>query len=119
MRISIQPELEFNSKNPSAIDVDCLHALTVSESDDEQLQLYQIEVKSQGHLVAGHVILASNALKAIALIESEYGDPIQAEMAEIENNNGRRHRIMIAKNWHGYTFDARVIDHSQSSGDTR
>lgn len=71
MRISIQPELQFISKSPSAVEVDCLHGLAVSELDDEQLQLYQIEVKSQGHPVAEHVIVASNALKAIALIESE------------------------------------------------
>jgi len=103
------PELRAASESALVPELAHLPISAASESGYEQLHLYQIEVRSQGHLVAEHVIAASNGLKAITLIESEYGEPVHAEMAELENNNGHRHRVMIAKNWHGYTFEARAI----------
>ena len=60
--------------------------------------------------MAEHIIAAGDARKAITLIENEYGGPAQTEMAVIETGDGRRRRVMVAKDWHGYTFEARVID---------
>lgn len=107
--LAITSESRPTSGSSLAPEVACLPISAVAESGGEQLQLYQIEVRSQGQLVAERVIAASSALKAITLIESEYGEPVQAETAVIENDNGRRSRVMIATNWHGYTFEARVI----------
>jgi len=106
---AIASELRSTSEISLAPEVAYLAISTASESSDQQLQLYQIEVRSQGHLVAEHVVAANNALKAITLIENEYGEPVQAEPSMIENGTGHRQRVMNAKNWHGYTFEARVI----------
>ena len=86
-----------------------------SKAGKDQLRLYQIEVRNQGSLVAEHYIVAGSALDAITLIECEYGEPVQAEPGMIENDDGRRHQVMIAKNWHGYTFEARAVGNNYCS----
>jgi hypothetical protein len=79
--------------------------------DNDLGQFYQIEVRSQGNLVAEHVIVAANALKAINLVESEYGEPVQAETTLLDASRGNRVRckVMVAKNSHGYTFEAQTL----------
>ena len=81
-----------------------------SDSNEEQLQLYRVEVRNQGRLVAEHTITASDALKAINLIEREYGELVQAEIVKVESGDGRQRRVLIPKNWRGYTFDARIVE---------
>jgi hypothetical protein len=71
--------------------------------------IYDIEVKQQGRLIAHHTIEAVNALMAINLIESTYGAPARYEMALIEDEHSHLHRIIVANNWHGYSFEARAI----------
>jgi hypothetical protein len=73
------------------------------------IQLFQIEVKAQGCLVAEHIIAASSALEAINLVETEYGEPVQVDSVLVENQDGSLHQVLAVKNWHGFTFDARVI----------
>lgn len=107
---ALTSELRSVSKNSAPTEVDRRPGLAASELDGEQLQLYRIEVRTQGHLVAEHIIAARDAQKAITLIENEYGGPVQAELVVIETGDGRRRRVMVAKDWHGYTFEARVID---------
>ena len=60
-------------------------------------------------LIAEHVIVATTALNAINLIESEYGEPVQAETTLLENSNGVSRKVIVAKNWHDYTFEARTV----------
>lgn len=71
--------------------------------------IYDIEVKQQGSPIAHHIIEALNALAAINLVEGNYGEPVRYEVALIEDGYSHRHRIMVANNWHGYTFEARAI----------
>jgi hypothetical protein len=78
--------------------------------NEGQLRPYRVEVRNQGRLVAEHIIAASDALKAINLIESEYGEPLQAEIVKVETAAGRQRQVLAPKHWHGYTFDARVIE---------
>jgi hypothetical protein len=71
--------------------------------------LYDVEVKQQGSPIAHHIIEAVNALTAINLVENYYGEPVRYEVALIEDEHSHRHRITVANNWHGYTFEARAI----------
>jgi len=72
-------------------------------------QFYRVEVRTQGTLVTEHVIVAANAINAINLVESEYGEPVQAETTLLENGHGLSCKVVVAKNWHGYTFEARAV----------
>jgi hypothetical protein len=71
--------------------------------------LYDVEVKQQGSPIAHHIIEAVNALTAINQIESYYGESVRYEVALIEDEHSHMHRITVANNWHGYTFEARAI----------
>ena len=71
--------------------------------------VYDIEVKQQGSPIAHHIIEAANALTAINLVESYYGEPVRYAVALTEDVHSHMHRIMVANNWHGYTFEARAI----------
>jgi hypothetical protein len=82
----------------------------VSDSSERQLSFYRVEVRNSGSLVAEHTITATGALEAISLIENEYGEPLQAEIAKVDTGDGRHRQVLISKNWHGYTFDARVVE---------
>jgi len=80
------------------------------ETENGCLLLYRIEVKSRGSIVAEHLVVATDALTAINLVESEYGEPLDAELVSVETEEGRRQQMLMVKNWHGYTFDARAVD---------
>jgi len=86
------------------------HMPTVSESGAGHKLLYQIEVKRQGCCVAQHVVEAADALAAINLVERYYGEPVEVETVCVEDEEGNRRHTLVVKNWHGYTFDARVIE---------
>ena len=77
-----------------------------TDSNTSQERLYRIEVRNSGSLIAEHIIAATDALKAINLIENEYGEPLQAEIVKVECDDGRYRQVLIPKHWHGYTFDA-------------
>jgi hypothetical protein len=71
--------------------------------------IYDIEVKQQGSPMAHHIVEAVNALAAINRVESTYGQPVQYPVASIKDEHSHLHRIVVASNWHGYTFEARAI----------
>ena len=71
--------------------------------------VYDVEVKQQGSPIAHHIVEAVNALTAINLVESYYGEPVRSEVALMEDEHSHMHRIIVASNWHGYTFEARAI----------
>jgi hypothetical protein len=73
------------------------------------IMLYDIEVKQQGRPIAHHIVEAVTALTAINLVEGTYGKPVRYEVALIEDEHSHMHRIIVANNWHGYTFEARAI----------
>jgi hypothetical protein len=100
------PELH----TPATAAADLGQRLGPSPSSADPIRLYQIEVKAQGSHIARHLISAGNALDAINLVESEYGEPVEIESILIEKEDGSQHPLMTIKNWHGYTFDARVIE---------
>lgn len=72
--------------------------------------LYQVEVKSQGSCIAQHTVEAVDALTAINLVEQYYGEPIEVETIYVENEDGSHRQKTVVKHWHGYTFDARMIE---------
>lgn len=80
-----------------------------TDSDTSQERLYRIEVRNSGSLIAEHIIAATDALKAINLIENEYGEPLEAEIVKVETDDGRYRQVLVPKHWHGYTFDARSV----------
>jgi hypothetical protein len=71
--------------------------------------LYQIEIRNQGSLVDYRLVEAEDALTAINQIESYYGDPPSFELNLVELEHGRKRYTLIVNNWHGYTFQARVV----------
>jgi hypothetical protein len=77
--------------------------------------IYEIEVKQQGSPMARHIIEAADALPAINRVERWYSDPVQYETVLIEDEHSHGHHVMLAHNWHGYTFEARVITPSASN----
>jgi hypothetical protein len=85
------------------------YSSTNSASSNEQIHLYQIDVKSQGSCVAQHFVEAADALTAINLVESYYGEPVKTETIIVENEDGSLRQKIVVKNWHGYTFDARAV----------
>jgi len=72
--------------------------------------LYLVEVKSQGSCIAQHTVEAVDALSAINLVEPQYGEPVEVETVYVENEDGSHRQKLVVKNWHGYTFDARMIE---------
>ena len=72
-------------------------------------QLYHVEVRNQGKWIAEHIVAARNALAAINLVELQYGEPLEAEIVKVENEDGRQRHVLVPKNWHGYTFVARLV----------
>jgi hypothetical protein len=72
--------------------------------------LYQVEVKKQGTFVANHIVEAPNAVAAIDLVESYYTEPVSLEKALTENGHSRGHQVMLAINWHGYSFHTWAIE---------
>ena len=93
----------------TAPQVTSLPGSVIPDPGRDQLQLYQIEVRAQGNVIAEHVIVAGSALKAINLVESEYGAPVRVETAMVEDGEGGGRQVTIARNWHGYSFDARAL----------
>ena len=67
---------------------------------------YRVKVRKQGCYVASHTIKAIDALSAINQVELLYGGPVQMMDGSIEDKDGTRHHILVANNWHGYTFCA-------------
>jgi hypothetical protein len=53
--------------------------------------------------------------QAINLVETEYGEPVQVDSVLVENEDGSLHQVLAVKNWHGFTFDARVIKSQDKS----
>ncbi|HXV99912.1 MAG TPA: hypothetical protein VEC93_15955 [Anaerolineae bacterium] len=80
--------------------------------------LYQVEVKKQGTFVANHIVEAPNAMTAIDLVESYYTEPVSLEKALTENGHSQVHQVMLAINWHGYSFHAWAIKPCQKSEPT-
>ena len=71
---------------------------------------YEIEVRHHGVYMASHVAVAPDALTAINLIEREYGDPVWLEQSSLAGGDGYEHPIVVAHEWHGYSFEARLIE---------
>jgi hypothetical protein len=86
------------------------HYSADSVSGNKQIHLYQIDVKMQGSFVAQHFVEAIDALTAINLVESYYGEPVQVETVVVEDEDGDLRQKIVIKNWHGYTFDARIVN---------
>ena len=86
------------------------HYLPGSVSGNKQIRLYQIDVKTQGSSVAQHFVEAVDALTAINLVESYYGEPVEVETVVVEHEDGSLRQKIVVKNWHGYTFDARAVE---------
>lgn len=81
---------------------------TIAIEDKRQYE-YQIEVRKQGCYVAYHIVKAADALSAIDKIELMYGGPVLFTEGSIEDKDGTRHHILVANNWHGYTFQAKKL----------
>ena len=88
--------------------IESVSAKSPDEPDQAQ-QLYRVEVKQQGNHVAYHDVAATDALAAINLVEILYTDPVLLKDSLVEDDGGRLHHILIASNWHGYTFNAHTI----------
>jgi hypothetical protein len=71
--------------------------------------LYRIEVKRQGQLIEHHIVEAVDAMAAINQVERDYGEPASFDFATIEDDHGRKRQVLIVSDWHGYTFEARLI----------
>jgi hypothetical protein len=71
--------------------------------------IYRVEVQQGGSAIAFYTVEAPDALSAINRVELLYGDPVVAEKTTIEDEEGGSHRITLARNWHGYMFQARAI----------
>jgi hypothetical protein len=104
---------QFESSESSADNL--TQPLQPPPSGRDPIRLFQIEVKAQGCRVAEHIIAAGNALEAINLVETEYGEPVQVDSVLVENEDGSLHQVLAVKNWHGFTFDARVIKSQDKS----
>ena len=85
------------------------HYSADSVTGNEKIYLYQIDVKAQGSSVAQHFVEAADALTAINLVESYYGEPVKVETVVVENEDGSLRQKIVVKHWHGYTFDARAV----------
>jgi hypothetical protein len=75
-----------------------------------------VEVKKQGTFVANHIVDASNGLTAIDLVESYYTEPVSLEKVLTENEHSQGHQVMLAINWHGYSFHTWAIKPCQKVG---
>jgi len=71
---------------------------------------YEVEVKKQGSHVTSHILEARTALTAINLVEIYYGAPLQYETISLEDERKRRRPCLLVNHWHGYTFEARVVN---------
>ncbi|MCB0193605.1 MAG: hypothetical protein KDJ65_16780 [Anaerolineae bacterium] len=78
-------------------------------------KLYYIEVRQQGCFIACHLVEAGDALTAINRVESLYGEPVVICQGTLEDKKGGYHKIILPTNWHGYTFEAWVVESISSS----
>ena len=69
--------------------------------------LYQVEVSFSGQRVSEHLVEAADALSAINLIETEYGEPPEIKYKTIYHENGAQEYVLDVSDWHGYSFLAR------------
>lgn len=79
------------------------------KTGDGSQWVYKVEVQQRGSLIAFYTLEAPDALSAINRVELLYGTPVVVERTIIEDEEGESHRIILARNWHGYMFQARVI----------
>jgi hypothetical protein len=77
--------------------------------------LYQVEVKKQGTFVANYIVEAPNALTAINMVESCYSEPFSLGKVLMENEHSHPCQVMLATNWHNYTFHTWGIKPSPTS----
>ena len=52
---------------------------------------------------------AADALAAINLVESTYGEPPEVEYKTIHHEDGTKEIALVVVGWHGYTFLARDL----------
>jgi hypothetical protein len=76
--------------------------------------VYQVEVSFSGQRVSEHIVEASDAMSAINLIETEYGEPPEVKYKTIHHENGTKEHVLVVSDWHGYSFLARRKYHSPS-----
>lgn len=74
--------------------------------------VYQVEVSFSGQRVSEHTIEASDAMSAINLIETKYGEPPEVKYKTIHHENGTTEHVLVVSDWHGYSFLARRKYHS-------
>lgn len=72
--------------------------------------LYRIEVFSRGQMISEHTVEAADALSAINLVETEYGEPPQVGYKTIYHEDGTKEHILDVTDWHGYSFVARSVE---------
>ncbi|MBN1994691.1 MAG: hypothetical protein JW953_18470 [Anaerolineae bacterium] len=77
-------------------------------------RLYQVEVSFSGQKVSEHTIEAPDALSAINLIETQYGEPPEVQYKTIHHENGVKEHVLVVLDWHGYCFLARNISRPAS-----
>jgi hypothetical protein len=80
-----------------------------TDTGDKNQCIYNVEVQQGGKSIAFYTVEAPDALSAINRVELLYGAPVIVEKIAIEGDEGGRHRITLAHNWHGYMFQARVV----------
>jgi hypothetical protein len=81
-----------------------------ADTEDKTQYIYTVEVQQGGNPIAFYTIEAPDALSAINRVELLYGEPVTVEKTAIEDEEGEWHRITLARNWHGYMFQARAIE---------
>ncbi len=69
--------------------------------------LYRVEVFTSGQFVTAHTVSASDALTAINLVETHYGEPPKIEYKTIYHEDGSIEHVLVISGWHGYSFMAR------------
>jgi hypothetical protein len=72
-------------------------------------RIYKVEVQQRGSSIAFHTLKAPDALSAINRVELLYGTPVVVEKTIVEDEEGESHQITLARNWHGYMFQARAL----------
>jgi hypothetical protein len=70
---------------------------------------YRIEVSFSGRWISEHTVEAPDALAAINLIETQYGEAAQTAYKTVFHEDGTKEHILDVSSWHGYSFLARQI----------
>ena len=71
---------------------------------------YRVEVFVSGQFISAHTVEAADALSAINLIETEYGEPPQVEYKTVHHEDGTKESALVVMGWHGYSFMARDLN---------